>query len=306
MSAAMFAYALGILSLPVFDVLRSRGANELAISPVYYLAAAPFFIYFVLYFLGVRKIAAIMSIKSRLLNIPFVCGGALVVGLAVSFIPLPHVNNGADAQVLHIIVGLVGVGLSLLGGAMVLLFRLMRSAGVLYRPAFRWNFYGFLAFFITQVLDPSAFLPPHNWYVTYGTTMPFLITVACFIKAAVEFNRIPYREQNLQVEGAVSGANPTRKTSVDVVISLAQLVSNPRAVDANLDKLRVITSRLAAGAAPSEIEQTQLADLCKMLEDYLVQKEQARTYTSEDLRQLIDIQFHGSVDEPVFWRELSL
>jgi hypothetical protein len=309
MSAAILAYSLGILGLPLFDVLRGNlpGTSEstFIIMVEYYVVFAPFFLFLLLYYLGTRTLAKIIGIKSAMLSVPRVLGGVLVLGILGVLVPLPNTDSEISASAQHLMLGSAAGAIAFITATLTLLFHLKRNSGVLYRRAFAWNFYGFLVFFIIQILDPGVYLPADHWYAEYGTTVPFLLGVAFFMKAAIEFNRISYTEQRLQTQGTQHLNESTRKTSIDIIVTLAQLASNPRAIDSELDSLRALTASLKSGQALSETQQIELANIYKTVEDYLVHKEPVRPYVSEDLRQLVEIQYRGSVDEPAFWRQFS-
>jgi hypothetical protein len=310
MSAAMFAYSLGILGLPLFDVIKGNlpGTSESTSTIVlqYLVIFGPFFLFLLLYYLGARKLAKIIGIKSKALSVAGVLVAVLVLGVLASQLPVPEgafdsdINDSAQ----HVMLAASAAVFVVVMATLILLFHLMRNSGVLYRRAFTWNFYGFLAFFAIQLFDPSSFLPADHWYAQYGTTIPFLLGAVCFMKAAVEFGRIPVAERLLQTNSAQGLNGSTRKTSIDIVVTLAQLASNPRVLDPELDSLRALTSSLRPGEALKEAQQVKVANIYKDIEDYLVHREQARRYASEDLRQLVEIQYRGSVDEPVFWKAL--
>src|SRR5688572_3120250 len=187
MAIAMLLYAVITLEFPLFDAFRTD-PNLSSNTLVYILMTSPFLLFFSLYYIGLRKIANILNIKTRVRSPVLVGAIAVIIGLVAAAIPPAGLIEGMNDNTQRAVFGMVGAGFSLLLASMILLFRLKQQAGPLYRSAFAWNLYGFLAFFVLQVADPSLLLPSDHWYVEYGMVMPFLIVATCFLKAAYEFN----------------------------------------------------------------------------------------------------------------------
>lgn len=298
LAAAMVLYAIGVLELPVFKNIISASEGG-TLPPIYYTAILPVVIGIIVYYLGLRRIASIIAIKTILLSRIFMGTAALVIGGAVATVNIA--TSKEPALSLAIPLGVLGVALTCVLASITLLFRLRRGVSALYKPAFAWTFYGFLALFVGQILDPTPFLPSDHWYVNYSLAVPLLPSVCCFLKGAFEFNRIPYREAGL-IGSSKSGQ---QLTSIDIILAVTQLVSNPKTIDPELDKLRTLTSQRQANQPLTQLEQKELGELYLKLEAFLTQKEPTRPYTVQWLRQMIEVRFRGSVNEPDFWQRIQ-
>lgn len=86
---------------------------------------------------------------------------------------------------------------------------------------------------------------------------------------------------------------PTSKqaTLLDVVMYAASLVSNPRDIDPMLDKVREMTSRLKPGEQLSSDDEKTLGAIYGELEHYLVEQEQIRKFTADEVRKKVSANF---------------
>ena len=85
----------------------------------------------------------------------------------------------------------------------------------------------------------------------------------------------------------------TSASPVDVIVYMAQLVSEPRAIDGQLDALRSITARASQGQPlrlTTTDEQT-ITSLYTSIEEHLIQKESVRKFNKEQLRTLLPESF---------------
>lgn len=299
LAASMVLYAIGVLELPIFKdiILESEGG---ALKPIYYTAILPVVFGVILYYLGLRKIASIIAVRTILLSRIFIGGAAVVIGGAVAASTI-FTSKDSESLSLAIPLGVLGVALTCVLASAALLVKLRRGVSALYKPAFAWSFYGFLTLFIGQILDPTPFLPSDHWYVEYSLAVPLLPSALCFLKGAFEFSRIPYKEGEL-MKHADTGQ---QLTSIDIILAVAQLVSNPTTIDPELDKLRTLTSQRQHDQPLTDQQQNELADLYQHLETFLIQKEPTRNYTAHWLRQMVDVRFRGSVNEPTFWQRFQ-
>lgn len=78
---------------------------------------------------------------------------------------------------------------------------------------------------------------------------------------------------------------------LDVVTYTASLASNPKEIDPTLDKVREISSRLKPGQALSAGDEKTLAAIYTELEHYLVEQEQVRRFTAEEVQDRVRAKF---------------
>jgi hypothetical protein len=103
--------------------------------------------------------------------------------------------------------------------------------------------------------------------------------------------------------GAVAAHSQLKKltSSVDIIIFMASLASDPRNVDSQLDVLRAMTATSTNLQQLSSIEQTQLKDAYLAIENYLIVKEPVREYTAGTIRQYIDQAIPDAAKPQTFW-----
>ncbi len=78
---------------------------------------------------------------------------------------------------------------------------------------------------------------------------------------------------------------------IDEIILLASLASNRRVIDPILNDVRLITAHIQAGDALSADDQNRLSKVRQRLEDYLVDKDELRTFTRKSIQERIHDQF---------------
>ncbi len=96
-------------------------------------------------------------------------------------------------------------------------------------------------------------------------------------------------------------------SAIDVVTYVASLASDMKAIDPLLDPLREITSRLQPGQTLGAADQAVLADVCRKLQAYLVERDPLRSVTKATLETKIGQKFPiPSPGETAFWEQLRL
>ncbi|HEX7963986.1 MAG TPA: hypothetical protein VF466_05370 [Candidatus Saccharimonadales bacterium] len=98
-------------------------------------------------------------------------------------------------------------------------------------------------------------------------------------------------------------ATDKRQSPIDIVIYLASMASDPRAIDPILDTVRNVTSRLRPNETPAPADLQQLARAYNQLEAYLVKDEPLRSYDKAGLdgKILQKFQLGGSVE--AYWQQ---
>lgn len=79
--------------------------------------------------------------------------------------------------------------------------------------------------------------------------------------------------------------------TLDVVLYLASLVSDPAAIDTTLDKVRSITAQHQASQPYDPQDEAVLKEVQHTIENYLVHNDPVRNFTTEDLQQKIQEHF---------------
>lgn len=123
--------------------------------------------------------------------------------------------------------------------------------------------------------------------------------------AALPFMRAGYLFYQLTADTRKMEEPRLNASAVEVVMYVSALASNVREVDPILDELRKVTSRMQNGTPLSEADQRQLGQVYLQLEDYLEHKERHRSFTKQQLRQLVYRRFNVATSpDKIFWEQL--
>lgn len=82
--------------------------------------------------------------------------------------------------------------------------------------------------------------------------------------------------------------------AIELVIYLASLVSEIRAIDTMLDPMREITAKMGPDKTVSPTDQKVLEQVCQQLQNYLTTQEKLRSFTPEQLQERITDFTHGT------------
>lgn len=291
--------AIGMVQYPIIGALN-------AFDSVYVTSGAgaiPFLLTAVFSFFGIVTIAKTVDVKSIFTSPWVVFGGALALGVAAYYlIPSPRVDLPPDA--LKFTLGLYTLEAALITFQVIVLSKTVATVGTMYKKALRWMlasnvfvFVGGVGYVVSQALVP--FDDPYN-YLSIGT-IPYVFSSLLLIGAAVAFSQLAYAEQEL------AKAIPTDKTlrSFDIITLMATFASNPSQLAPVLDEFRVLTAKLDENTKLDEKQQLKMAQIYKNVEDFLVNKEPAREFSADGLRELVEIRFKGTVNEPAFWQAIQ-
>jgi hypothetical protein len=94
---------------------------------------------------------------------------------------------------------------------------------------------------------------------------------------------------------------------VDILMYMSSLVSSPKAIDAILDDMRLITARIRPGLPMAEADKAKLADVYLRLEHYLTTEEKLRSFTTEQLRSQVYAKFNTQLSatvDSIFWQKI--
>jgi hypothetical protein len=138
----------------------------------------------------------------------------------------------------------------------------------------------------------SLLLTDGDWYNDNSFVLaPFMIGALFLVWAGYAFNAVGLAPSSPSKSQAAK-TSESDHTLIDVVIYVEGLASNPGEVDAIMDDLRQITSRVGASDAPLTAEDKQkLVRMYQQLVTYLTTQEQLKEYTSEGIRQSVKNNF---------------
>lgn len=273
------------------------------------IVVLPFFLTALLIYLGFRKFAKIMDIKTHWNSVILSLMAAFIVGGIVYF--LPHAEIASTEIEFRSAMSLSAVDATLWLIAVWLAYRVKRRASPLYAPAFGLILYTMVVMVISVLSYLVISLTIAEESVVLDAGGPFLvyyISGILLFKAAFEFYKIGSTDEltlvNIAGEKPVTSDQP--QDVIDVVTYFAQFASNPRTIDPILDRLRFITSSLKAGQSLSEDQQSTLAAIYVDLEKYLIEQEPVRKFTKEEIREILHERFAATKNiNQTFWNRLS-
>lgn len=265
-------YALFLI--PPIATIFSIGI-DLSLQPL--LTLTPYVFGALLIFIGVRRFAKQLSIRNIWGSFWFVAACSLVIAVGVGLIaksPLPQIPQ----QTYSIFMGLVGWSAGFNIAATVLALQIRRNLGGDYKKAMLWLI---LALSMLSLAGVHELLMKSTGFVFIKipgyfpyTFWPYLATAILFLQAGIAFRTISKKR----------GVLPEDASYLDVVAYVAQLASDPKAIDPILDRVRAITATDTARTTLSPANKATLVKVYLQLEDYLVNKEPLLHVTREDLR----------------------
>jgi hypothetical protein len=266
-AAGALAFSLVQLapSLSVMPVISNIFGNTVVASLSFVL---PYLFGALCMYLGMRKFASLLGIPTKWRSFLLVAAASLVVALALA------AADRESIPVLRVFIGLVAWCGSFGLAAAVLTFRIRRVIGPVYKNAMLWLGLAFCALTFStfhEIVVKTFFV--NSAYVGHQYTLwAYLLVGILFLRAGMAIANTGRRGFNLS-------QNPTY---VDIVVGAAQIVSQPKEVDAVLDKVRAITAQSAGPL--SAADKQALVGVYLYIEDYLVHKEPLQNFTKEELR----------------------
>ncbi len=266
--------AFSNLQLPIvtyFDLTESIYVKGGIIS-IPYIAPA------LLVFFGVRLFARLFQIKTLWMSFWFVMGIAVVSAACAA--GLGSVVSPASGQELLASIGLSAWTAVFLLASVLIVLAIGRVAGPLYHDALRWFAAARIVVTLTSLSYTFVliFLGDQSPISKYGGVLvPSAIAAFLFLVSGYAFKLI---NEDRVTQGLSKAPN-----MIDVVTFAASQASNPSEVDATLDTLRKMTSRMSTDERTLTTEQQEmLKHVYADIEQYLVAKEPLRRLTAEEVR----------------------
>jgi len=260
--------------------------------------AIPYLVGVVGFFWSMRILSQLLGIKSKWRSVTLAILVSVLLSLGAVF--LPHVVVNVDEISYHIALGLSILNSVFMTFAAILAYSVRKKIGLSYAKAMDWLFRALavLSFAGWQYAVVELTMNTGDWYYDYSIpTVPFIIGSLFLVIAGRTFGAIETTIVPSQVSGRTSQPNNrvtvilTPQQELDIVLYVANLVSNPTDIDLVLDRVRDITSRLQPGQPLSGSDREQLKRVYKELEDYLLHQDPLRVFTQQELRERISSRF---------------
>lgn len=286
----IMAFSLALIQLVIWGML-DLWESEWAASGSGLL---PYVITAALIYVGARKFAQLLNIKSVLNSFWTVFGATLGIAVAMYFAAQAWVTYDLEGTDVYITVG--ALCSSYLLAAALLAYKIFRSIGAYYQNSMRWLFIGLAALCIAAWHETinTFWFNNGDGYTDYGFYLiPWVLTGLVLVFASYQFRKLP---ELGQTEAGVK-AETTDRDYVDSILAVADLVSKPQEVDDILDELRLVTSGLRPGQTLSSSDKQRLIKTYRQLESYLAQKDPLRTFTKDEVLSHVTPAFRGLVEK---------
>ncbi|HYG83419.1 MAG TPA: hypothetical protein VD907_00900 [Verrucomicrobiae bacterium] len=234
-----------------------------------------------------KRFAKQLAFSSLWTNALVVAVLAAILFFATSL--LPHDELGIEEWIVDGVFGLfAGSGVFALASALVML-KLRHRINPRYFTPITWLSFAFIAVAVAGVHEPIVRLLPYFSqeqfldYFLYGFALwPLLLASSLFLYASMAFARLR----------KPSPLFPEHATPVQVVETVAAMVSDSRAIQPIIDRLREIDNVRAY--ALSDQERIALKDIYLQLEIYLTTEEPIRKLNREALRESLPDDFRSA------------
>lgn len=228
-------------------------------------------------FLGVWQLAKVLQVRSVWTN-PLVLLAYLAIG-SILFWIIPH---GPYDLTKYLVQANQTLETLFYPIAAALLWGAMQVVSPTYARSFKWMFAAVLGNFVAGALYvSSAYLPYPEWASASLFGLLFIIDSFVYLAAGYSFSTLQWR---LTKQKAAH-------STIDIIIFVAGLASQPKEIDAILDQLRGITSQRTSNAPLSKEHEQLLTEIYLQLEDYLTHKEPLRSFSQAGLRELVHNKF---------------
>jgi hypothetical protein len=275
----------------------------------------PYLISVLLVFIGLRRFATSVDIKSRWLSIWYAFPIATAIGAAVSF--LPHVPTPVDELTNSVTVALTTFISVLFVVAAKGTLIIKSKVGASYAHGLAWQFVGFASTAFAGFAYAASLIMTSatSWYSAWSMPAVFFIVAGwIFMKAGYAFSTI---DANVEAKWYPQALRPffglttdviavADVSSLDIIVYTMGLTSNPAAIDSLVDGMRVITSRAAhVNITLNDKDQQTLLHIYQQLEDYLVTKDPLRKIDRQAVRHNVEKHFGiSSSSTDTFWPQL--
>lgn len=227
--------------------------------------------------LGVWQLARLLKVHSSFTNAWVILAYLLILSTILWL--LPHHTTNLTDQFIHANHVLEALFYPL---AVLLLWKASRTVSASYARSFVILIAAFVGNFVAATLFiGTAYLAYPQWASDELLGSLFIIDIFIYVAAGYSFSNLQRRLVRQQ----------TASSTVDIVVFVASLASQPRNIDQFLDELRAITAKLPQNGQLSPAQEQQLTAVYRKLEDYLISQDPLRSFTRADIRELVQRRF---------------
>lgn len=234
-----------------------------------------------LVFYGFYCFAQLLQLKSLFTNLWFI--GATSCAVVVLTVIAPHNPGVAQNEFMFDLGrGLAAVEAVFYIFCAVLAWQIHQVASYRYAASMLWSVISMATAFISacSLLGFDYLIYP-RWLTADAISSSFIITNVSNLVAAYMFNKIAITNRQEETDNPFIGS----------IMLLASLASKPREIEPILENLRGVTASHETGKPYTNEENNRLSTVYQSLEDYLVNREQVRTFSSTQLKDMTQERF---------------
>lgn len=279
-----FAIGLILFGLSLFQLvpIALLGAEE-SFWAASGMVIIPFVLATLCMYIGMRKLTVLLKIRTILASLPvslgLVLAGAAVSGLVATVFAPNNTPGIASETYTATVAWTLGFGLL----AWMLVLKARQVIGASYRLPIAWLAIALGTLTIAGVHEygVSYLWNESDAYIYWGASLwPFVIAGFLFIKAGYVWG---LEHTGVSAE-APSTPQEIDRAYIDGILTIAALASRPQDIDAILDGLRRVTASTSVDVALTDAQRSQLIEVYRGLEAYLVVNDPLRSFTKEQLR----------------------
>lgn len=278
--AGLTLHGLGMMAFPIIIMYTPFFRSDLP----KILGDLPYLVGTVLIYLGLLYFARLLELKTKAIQLKLVLPAAL--GIALLTWLLPHVGLATSDLTFDLVQSILWFECIFSILSLVLIVKLRRTASLRYTRPLSW----LLTALVLNSLAGLVYVGMYYFLVPGEAAaatvyelvgLVYALTNSVFMIAGYSFNRLTRAVEQQQPNGTI----------IDVLIYMAGLASQPRAVEPLMDPLRVVTASYVPGRPLTDKSLAQLAATYENVESYLITKEPLRKFTRDDLRRSIQHKF---------------
>jgi len=290
-AAGVFFYSLTLLAQLALVIVLIRfpsiSIGSVATSIIF---AVPFILSTLELYIGVRLLTRQLGIRLKWMSIWVILASAAAVALASALIPHTPSPDPKDELITKILFGAVAWAGVFAAFATAGAIRIKNTIISSYHGAMAWLALALAATtfaILHEIVFRDTNLSSSSYSIHGFVLWPYLLAAILFMKAGQVFKEATFKKL------------PEQATYVDAVTYAAALVTDVRAIDITLDKLRQITANVKPGETPNLTadDKKTLLGVYRTIEDYLVTKEPLRQVTRQALRARLPADIQADLSE---------
>lgn len=255
----------------------------------YGVLIVPFIPSTALIYLGVRRFARLLEVRTLFTSFWFVTLLAIIASI------ISYITARAWARTLYIAgtdiyIATVAWTTVYAASAATLLRRISQRIGPFYHDALLWLYFALVALSVAGLHEhlSSYWFGNPDFYVSHGiATIPFIITGLLLLRAAYALCALstPVIADEHAAETAASAAIPIQDSEyTNAITYAASLSSHPNDMDFILDDLRLVTASLKGGQPLSAEDKRRLINVYLKVELYLTYHDPLRNFRRDEVR----------------------